>query len=245
MRANPGTAKRVIGDYWTWRSSTFDAHSSARQPEWWEIFEKALERPEPCRILDVGTGTGFLARGLAAAGHRLIGIDISPGMIALARRNVAGSGTFVDLLVADAEDPPFAPESFDAIVSRNLLWTLCRPEVTLRRWHRILRPGGRIVLSDGMWNHAGVKGRLRRLRQSTVRMLTQRKDPEVSLRFWSAYRPIHKSLPHFRGVLGEEAETLLRSSGFETPARYEHMFPTCPYSGNAKKTFFVAAAQRR
>ncbi len=235
------TLKRTVREYWCWRSATFDVRA-AQQPEWWDIFQLAVGRDRTCRILDVGTGTGFLALGLAKAGHRVTGIDLSAGMVARARLNAARNDLGIDLLVADAERPPFRQESFDVIVSRNLLWTLCEPENALRRWHALLRPGGRVVLSDGVWNHAGLRGLLRRLRHSAHQFLSGQREASVPLQFWTFYRPINKDLPHFRGVRANEVEAFLENCGFREQVRYEHLFSGNPYSGKRKKAFFVVAA---
>ena len=49
--------------------------------------------------------------------------------------------------------PPFGPGSFDAVTNRHLLWTLTDPATALRNWHALLRPGGVLVVIDGIWPH--------------------------------------------------------------------------------------------
>jgi SAM-dependent methyltransferase len=53
--------------------------------------------------------------------------------------------------LGDAIDPPFAPASFDAICNRHLLWTLSEPAAALANWFKLLRPGGRLIVIDGLW----------------------------------------------------------------------------------------------
>lgn len=244
MHGDDASAKKIIQDYWCWRASSFDRGSCARQPAWWEVYGRALGCSGPCSILDIGTGTGFLALGLARRGHRVTGIDLSPGMLKRARENAAEGGLPVELLIADAEQPPFRPESFDAVVCRNLLWTLCRPEAALTSWRRLLRPGGRLVVSDGLWSHAGMRGSVRRMLQAVRGVVTRPGAETVSLRFWEAYQRINGRLPHFRGVARAEAAALLEGCGLQDVRGHEHLFPAPPYPGPAGRSFFVLSARK-
>ena len=63
-------------------------------------------------------------------------------MIAEARRKAAGRSVSVRFEEADAEQLPFAPGSFDLVISRHLLWTLPHPEAAIDEWIRVLRTGG-------------------------------------------------------------------------------------------------------
>jgi ubiquinone/menaquinone biosynthesis C-methylase UbiE len=101
-------------------------------------------------VLDVGCGTGSLALLLAAQGHRVTGVDLSPNMVAHARRKLAGQQASV--LLGDATDPPVADRRFDVVLARHLLWTLPEPQTALLRWISLLRPGGHLVLVEGRWD---------------------------------------------------------------------------------------------
>lgn len=241
MNLSPSQPKKIIQQYWSWRSESFD-HQGVQQPEWLEVFRAATVQVRPRTILDVGTGTGFLAVGLARAGYRVTGIDISPAMLARARRKAREAGVSVPFVLGDAEAPPFRTESFDMVITRNLLWTLCEPDTALRHWFHLLRPGGRIVLSDGVWSHGGLTGLLRRLEHATTRRLHPGQGPGVLPRFWSAYRLVRKHLPYFRGLRARDAVTLLEHCGFRNPVHYEHLFTTHPYQ--RRNPFFVLAAER-
>lgn len=91
---------------------------------------------------------------LAALGHEVTGIDLSPAMIAQAEAKAADCGCQILFEVMDASDPQFSPQQFDVIVCRHLLWTLPEPTQVLRCWVDLLRPGGRLVLIEGYW-HTG------------------------------------------------------------------------------------------
>ncbi|HYT04059.1 MAG TPA: methyltransferase domain-containing protein [Gemmatimonadales bacterium] len=99
------------------------------------------------QVLDVGCGTGALLAALAAAapGVRLVGIDASPEMLAVARGKLAPA---VDLRVAWAEDVPYGDATFDAVVSCSVLHYLREPMAALREMARVVKPGGRLVITD-------------------------------------------------------------------------------------------------
>lgn len=99
--------------------------------------------------LDVGCGTGLLEE-VAQRLHpetRLIGVDISPAMLAQARRKLAGVGQ-AGWVQALAEELPFADGSFDAVVCANSFHYLRRPLRALEEFRRVLRPGGWLVITD-------------------------------------------------------------------------------------------------
>lgn len=109
---------------------------------------------EPCDVLDLGCGTGSLALLAAGRGHRLTAVDSSPRMVERARTKLAGTGAGV--LVGDAARPPVGDRRFDVILARHVVWLLPDPAAVLRHWAGLLRPGGRLVLVEGVWNGDGL-----------------------------------------------------------------------------------------
>jgi ubiquinone/menaquinone biosynthesis C-methylase UbiE len=99
------------------------------------------------RALEVGAGTGFFLLNLAQAGVLDEGhvTDISPGMVAAARRNAAALGYDVEGQVADAEQLPYDDGSFDLVVGHAMLHHVPDVERALAEVLRVLRPGGRFV----------------------------------------------------------------------------------------------------
>lgn len=110
----------------------------------------ARELPPGSRILDIGCGTGLpTARQLSDAGHRVVGADLSPAMIKLARDNVPAA-EFHRLDLADLRSGRLGgPGSFDGVAAFFTLLMLPRREIpyALRMLHDLLRPGGLMALS--------------------------------------------------------------------------------------------------
>ncbi|MFC3282553.1 class I SAM-dependent methyltransferase [Litchfieldella rifensis] len=98
-------------------------------------------------VLDVGCGTGVLLASLAREmpGVRLAGIDLSCEMLEIARHRV---GPNVELKEASAEALPFSDSEFDAVVSTSVFHYIREPRRALGEMHRILKPGGRVVIVD-------------------------------------------------------------------------------------------------
>jgi SAM-dependent methyltransferase len=67
----------------------------------------------------------------------------------LARAKLAGRDAV--FLVGDAAAPPVGEQRFDVVLVRHVLWALPDPERALRHWRGLLRPGGRLVLIEGLW----------------------------------------------------------------------------------------------
>jgi SAM-dependent methyltransferase len=70
-------------------------------------------------------------------------------MVELARTKLAGRDAV--FLVGDAGAPPVGGRRFDAVLVRHVLWTLPDPGRVLAHWRELLRPGGRLVLIEGVW----------------------------------------------------------------------------------------------
>lgn len=101
-------------------------------------------------ILDAGCGYGRVALPLARAGHRVVGIDLDPGLIAAARRPARGLGLALRYRVGDIRELPAPDASHDAVLC---LWSTFQHLLTARDRSRflaealrVLRPGGRLVL---------------------------------------------------------------------------------------------------
>ena len=116
---------------------------------WTDLILSKAPRSGRLNILDIGTGPGVFATILNLAGHETTGIDISPNMLIEAKKNAAKYNASPRFLLMDCEEPEFDADTFDMIVSRNVVWIMEEPEKAYRNWLRILKPGGRLVVFDG------------------------------------------------------------------------------------------------
>jgi SAM-dependent methyltransferase len=101
------------------------------------------------RALEIGAGTGYFSLNLLQSGivSRATCTDISPGMLATLAANAARLGLEVRTARADAESLPFADESFDLVLGHAVLHHLPDLHRAFSEFHRVLRPGGRIVFA--------------------------------------------------------------------------------------------------
>lgn len=101
------------------------------------------------RVLDVACGTGVvtrLASRMVGAGGTAAGLDINPGMLAVAR-TTAGPGTAIDWYEASAEAMPLGEAAFDVVLCQMGLQFMPDKPAALGEMRRVLAPGGRLILS--------------------------------------------------------------------------------------------------
>jgi ubiquinone/menaquinone biosynthesis C-methylase UbiE len=106
--------------------------------------------PRPAdRVLDVATGPGFLALLFAPCVTEVVGIDLTPAMLARAEANRAARAlSNISFKEGDAEALPFPAGSFDIATCGSAFHHFPHPERVLREMVRVMRPGGRIALID-------------------------------------------------------------------------------------------------
>lgn len=108
----------------------------------------AVVAASPATVLDVATGPAGVALQVAArTGARVVGADITPEMLTKGAENLARHpvGARVKLVLAGAEQLPFADASFDALTFTYLLRYVADPEATVRELLRVVKPGGVIA----------------------------------------------------------------------------------------------------
>lgn len=110
-----------------------------------EVIRRAGLRPQT-RLLDLGAGTGDLAREAAAQQPtaRIVAADFTLAMMRAGRKPSDRFGWSA----ADALTLPFGAETFDAVVSGFLMRNVTDGMAALREQHRVLKPGGRVVILD-------------------------------------------------------------------------------------------------
>ncbi len=124
------------------------------------------------RVLDVGAGPGFLVAEMAeqvGPGGHVTGLDISDSMVALAQRRCAHEpiASRTTIVKGDATALPFPDASFDVGVSTQVYEYVSSITRALAELHRVLRPGGRVLILDTDWDsvvwHAHDRARMQRI----------------------------------------------------------------------------------
>ena len=144
---------RRIETYWDARSEHFSRKrrlelDGADGATWRTIFKKNLPAAKKLTILDVGTGAGFFAAILSKLGHNVIGVDMSAKMLHEAAKNLRELKLSAEFRKMNAQALDFADETFDAVVTRNLTWTLPDVKAAYREWYRVLKVGGVLMNFD-------------------------------------------------------------------------------------------------
>lgn len=182
-------------------SSVYDALADASEHRVRELGLRLLAPSGAERVLEIGCGTGHalveIAECLAERG-RVVGVDVSPGMLEVAGRRVrdAGVDDRVELRLGDALELSYETASFDAAFSSFTLELFSEADIpaVLGELARVLRPGGRLgvvsMLDDG------------------------RKAKMVDL-----YRFLHRHFPHIVDCQPIDVVTHLERAGFEVVAR--------------------------
>ncbi len=214
------------------------------------------------RVLDVGTGTGIVALAAAqrvGSAGMVTGIDLSDGMLATARANVARAGLAnCDFRKMDAEALEVGNQSLDVVLSLFALLHLPDPLAALREMFRTLRPGGRLVLAVGSgapllsWN--GLVHRLCCL--PDLLFTAQRRQLSapgflndlVKKRLPQTDVAEESELAHHRAIRTRSVATLVRRAGFSVLGTYweghQTMVKTPEEFWEIQRTFSSIARKR-
>ncbi|MDR2485796.1 MAG: class I SAM-dependent methyltransferase [Treponema sp.] len=127
-----------------WHYDDTDAHGIRHETERIKWRSLLLGFPKGTKLLDAGTGTGFVALIAAEQGLDTTGVDWSETMLAQAREKAAAQNLEVRFVPGEMENLPFEDNSFQALTARHVLWTLIEPVRVFREWQRVLLPGGSV-----------------------------------------------------------------------------------------------------
>ena len=140
-------AREAARGYWNRRAEGYDAAMDRIEGVLFGDARRRLCERAHGRTLEVGIGTG---RGLELypEGTDLTGVDLSTGMLERARARAERLGVTADLREGDAQALPFPDASFDTVVCALSLCSVQDVERAVAEMHRVLRPGGRLLLLD-------------------------------------------------------------------------------------------------
>jgi SAM-dependent methyltransferase len=153
-------------------------------------------------VLDVACGPGIVAAALAPRARRVVGIDLTPQMIELARERCASEGADnVSFEVGDVSELPYEDGSFERVVCRYALHHMSDPAAVVNEMARVCAPGGRVAVAD----------------------MVVGDDAEAARRFNDAERLRDPS--HARAMPLEEHLGLMRRAGLEPSHFGSYLLP--------------------
>ncbi len=156
MQIVQGELINEIERYWTRRAPSYSdvvqrEQRNGSEETWMWVITESVPRGRFPRVLDIGTGPGFFAVGLARRGYEVTAVDYTEAMLDEARQNAGELEDAITFARMDAHSLDLPDDSFDAIVTRNLTWNLERPQDAYADWLRVLRPGGVLLNFDAGW----------------------------------------------------------------------------------------------
>lgn len=129
-------------------------------------------------LLELGVGTGRIAIPTAAAGGMVVGLDVSPEMLAVAAERAEAAGVSLDLLRGDAQALPFADAVFRAALAVHVLHLLPDWRAALAELVRVVGPGGLLIQGSDWRDPDSCVGLLRgRLRMAVVELMPGSRPP--------------------------------------------------------------------
>jgi ubiquinone/menaquinone biosynthesis C-methylase UbiE len=173
----------LIGTEKDWNDYVVSAEAVSRGPGFQGLRDAILGRAEIRpgeNVLDLGSGTGLLTLAAAASAERVWALDISRGMCEyLDAKARSAELANVEPIVASIVSVPLVDESVDVVISNYCFHHLddAGKLVALREVHRVLAPGGRVVIGDMMFSLALGDERNRLVIRSKVRALLSKGAP--------------------------------------------------------------------
>ncbi|MCA9283782.1 MAG: bifunctional demethylmenaquinone methyltransferase/2-methoxy-6-polyprenyl-1,4-benzoquinol methylase UbiE [Phycisphaerales bacterium] len=177
------------------------------------------------RVLDVACGTGDLSEAFARAGALVTGVDFTEPMLEIARRKVARRSDLdrrPDYRQGDAMNLAFPDRSFDVVSIAFGLRNVAEPARALREFHRVLRPGGRLVVLEFSEPRQPIVAALNRIYSGRVMPLTA---TLLARDRSGAYRYLPRSVQTFASA--EALAAMVREAGFEVRRQKAMTFGVC------------------
>ena len=207
------------------------------------------------RVLDVGTGSGVVAlraaKGLGPQG-RVVGVDLSQGMLERARASANSLGNAIEFRQMDAERLDFENKSFDSVLSLFAVLHFPSAERAIREMFRVVKPGGRVVIGIGKGPSIaqfGLGDALDRLREySDLARGKLLVAPQALDRFIAQRLPQVSEHETFGPANHPSLEQLIRQAGFRGIEQdwkgYTHIIETSQEFWDLQNTFSSVVRKR-
>jgi demethylmenaquinone methyltransferase/2-methoxy-6-polyprenyl-1,4-benzoquinol methylase len=179
--------------------------------KWRKKVVEILTEKKPRNILDIATGTGDLAINLAATGaEKIIGLDISPGMLAIGKNKVLKQRLepIIEMVLGDSENLPFEKDTFDAVTVAFGVRNFENLQKGLSEIYRVLKPGGSFVVLETSVPSKNIY-------KQGYRFYTKQILPKIG-RLFSSDKAAYSYLSESASVFphGEDFNNILRKIGF-------------------------------
>lgn len=216
--------REEIKAYWSARAATFDEQpgheifSEEERLAWRRLFTRHLGAGEGRKALDLASGTGVVSHILDGIGFDVTGMDWAEPMLALARAKAKRNARPIRFVMGDAENTMEPDASYDVITNRHLVWTLVDPKAAFVEWHRVLKPGGKVLVVDGDFVQLGFVAQWTRRLTGLATRLGIARDAHhgASTSDMAATHQSILSRVYFsQGARAEAVAELLKEAGFE------------------------------
>ncbi len=214
-----------IKAYWSARAATFDEQpghgifSLEEQHAWERLFTRHLGNGEGRKALDLASGTGVVSHLLDGIGFDVTGMDWAEPMLSLARAKAKRNGRPIRFVMGDAENTMEPDESYDVITNRHLVWTLVDPQAAFIEWHRVLKPGGKVLVVDGDFVNPGPVAKLAKKLAAFAARLGLARDKHhgaATPDMVATHQSILSRVYFSQGARAEAVADLLKQAGFAT-----------------------------
>lgn len=212
-----------VEQYWDNRSDGYckvnlDELDSSKRKVWIDLINEYIPKASgrKLKVLDIGTGPGFLAIILASCGYDVTAIDYTEAMLKKAKNNADTYKNNINFKRMDAHKLEFKDNTFDLIVTRNLTWNLEKPDEAYKEWHRVLVKGGRLLNFDANWYlHLHYEEKRKGYEQDRLNAIEKGFEDHYTCTDTNAMEEIARKLPLSKIFRPEWDEKQLNNIGFK------------------------------
>jgi ubiquinone/menaquinone biosynthesis C-methylase UbiE len=214
-----------IKAYWSARAETFDTQpgheifSEEERAAWHALIKRHLGDGAGRKALDLASGTGVVSHLLDDLGFSVTGIDWAEPMLERARAKAKSRGRSIRFFMGDAENTLEPDASYDVITNRHLVWTLVDPKTAFLEWHRVLKPGGRLLIVDGDFVNPSLVSRIANRLAGLAQKLgigAHRPQHGPAGNLSETHRSILSRVYFSQGARAEAVVALLQEAGFSS-----------------------------